>query len=363
MKRYWHLIVLSVITLFAFALRMYRLDWQCLKVDELVTMQAAQMSALDIMTWALSVDYNPPMYYLLAHFSTLLFGVSSFAIRFPAVICGALCIPVIYMVGKEVKGKTLGLVMAAVSSFAFPFFYYSQDARAYPLVMLGFMLFTYFWLRVYNGDRDAVIVFALGASAALCFWSHYFAAVPIVVMMAALARTNLTTVAISSIWCGIFMLPAIVMFDITQFSTRTNHGVFNVLWLSPAKIALTVTNEMLCWMWVILIPLAAYCLWRYNNPTLDVFTAASLATPVVLILVANFIATMPRYAILVAPLIICIAMYPVASYIDESKDWAKKIATFLGVIFLLFLLNYGSIISWTTFSICPMMLAEGYFAA
>ena len=71
---------------------------------------------------------------------------------------------------------------------------------------------------------------------------------------------------------------------------------------------------------------------------------------------------MPRYAVLVAPLIIGIALYPVAKYIDDNKDLAKKLAVFLGVIFVLFLLNYGSIVSWTTFSICPMMISEGYLA-
>lgn len=362
-KSHWDLIAISVITIFAFILRMYRLDWQCLKVDELVTYNVAQRSTMDIITWALSVDYNPPLYYVLAHLSSVVFGLSSFSIRFPAAICGTLCIPVIYYLGKEMHGKTLGLLMATVSAFAFPFFYYSQDARTYPLVMLGFVLFSYYWLRIYKGDRHFVTQFMLGASAALCFWSHYFAAVPILVLALVPAwNKDLESVVISSIWCTILMLPAIVMFDITQFSTRTNHGIFNVLWLSPAKIAMTVTNEMLCWMWIILVPLAIYSLWKYRNSANNAFAAASLAAPVVLVVIANFTATMPRYAVLVAPLIIGIALYPVAKYIDDNKDLAKKLAVFLGVIFVLFLLNYGSIVSWTTFSICPMMISEGYLA-
>lgn len=356
MKRQWHIAALLIITISAFLLRIYHLDWQCLKVDEIVTMQAAQMTTTEIVRWSLSVDYNPPLYYLLAHWSSVILGgATAFSIRLPAVICGTLCIPVIYLIGEELKGKSLGLLMAAASAFWFPFFYYSQDARAYPLVMLGFVMFAWFWIRIYNGDRAFLMQVGLGACAALCFWSHYFALVPIAVMMLALLQKDWVSSISSGIWCAIFLLPEVVMFDLSQFGSRTNHGIFNVLWLTPQQIALTVTNEMLCWALVVIIPLSIWQLYRNRNAILSIFAVASVCTALVLICTAAVTATMPRYAVVATPLVLAISMFPVASYIDDTKDTARKIAVFMGFVFLLFLLHYGSIVAWLTFSICPLM--------
>jgi hypothetical protein len=86
---------------------------------------------------------------------------------------------------------------------------------------------------------------------------------------------------------------------------------------------------------------------------------AGIITPLFLIVMAQFTAVMPRYAVLVSPLIIIVAMYSVADYIDKQNHLDKKVAVFLLVVFIVFILNYGSIVEWTTFSVCPFMTATG----
>ena len=116
---------------------------------------------------------------------------------------------------------------------------------------------------------------------------------------------------------------------------------------------------MLCWSWIVIIPLALYSLYRYRNNILEVFAIVGVATPFFLIVISQFTATMPRYAILVSPLIIIIAMYPVSIWIDELKTPTRKLVVFALVLFVIFLFNYGSILEWTTFSVCPFMTATG----
>jgi 4-amino-4-deoxy-L-arabinose transferase-like glycosyltransferase len=293
----------------------------------------------------------------------MLFGeVTRFSIRFPAVVCGALAIPVSYFIGKEVKSETLGLLVAALVSFMFPFFYYSQDARAYPLILFAFLGFTYFWLKLYKGSNNLVHIVGISFFAALCIWSHYYSVVPMGVLLACYLwkYKNRAILCILGL-TFVFVLPLILMFDFSQFFSRTNHGVFNVLWHSPLTIATMLPNEMFCWSVLIIIPLAIYSLYKHwKNPVLKAFALAGTITPLLMIPMAHFTAVMPRYAVLVSPLIICVAMYPVASTIDGFKGIDKKVAVFVGVVFLVFIFNYGSILSWMTFSICQWMQWQGY---
>jgi len=120
LRDYWPLIPLASLTLLGLILRLYQLDWQCLMVDETVTLMIAAKTTSEIFVWSMQVDCNPPLYYLLAHWSTLLFGIiSDFAIRFPSVILGTLAIPISYLVGKEIRNTTLGLLSATIISFMF----------------------------------------------------------------------------------------------------------------------------------------------------------------------------------------------------------------------------------------------------
>jgi hypothetical protein len=63
----------------------------------------------------------------------------------------------------------------------------------------------------------------------------------------------------------------------------------------------------------------------------------------------------PRYALLVAPLLIIAAMYPVAGFIDKQTTAARKVALFALVVFAIAIFNYGSLLSWFTFNVCPLV--------
>ena len=358
-EKYWPLMALAFITLAGFLLRMYRLDWQCLMVDEMTTSNYSANSVQWIVWFSLAADYNPPLYYLIAHYSEAIFGITRFAVRFPAVIFGTLSIPVVYLLGKRVRGITLGLLLAALVSFMFPFFFYSQNARAYSLVMLGFVGGAYFFVRMYNGDRSRTAWAGISLCTALCFWSHYYALVPIAVLFGALILKDWRSMVKPLGLVGILMIPMALLFDPYQLVSRTDHGIYNAYWNSPAFTATLVTNEMLCWSWVVLIPLALYALYRYRNNILRIFALVGFITPLSLIAVSQFTGTMPRYAVLVSPLVIVVAMYPVSEWIDRLKTLNQKIAVFALVLFVIFLFNYGSILEWLTFSVCPFMTPNG----
>jgi asparagine N-glycosylation enzyme membrane subunit Stt3 len=355
-KKQWAGLFLATIILFGFAIRFYHLTWQCLNVDELVTQGAAAQSSAWIITWSLYSDYNPPLYYLIAHWSGLLTGSwDTFAIRIPAVLFGVLAIPVIYLIGKELKNETLGLLIATMVSFMFPFYYYSQNARAYSLVMLAFCCYTWFFIKIYHGDARAHIWAGLGISAAVCFYSHYYSAVPVILMGLILFRKERNATISALVTTILLCIPEGLLFNMGQFATRTVPMIYNVYWLTPYQMSVYLLNELFCWTWIIIIPLMAYCLYRYRLSLLQILFGISAITLILLIPLTHFTGLSPRYALLVSPLFLIVALYPVSGWIDNQPSLIKKGILFTLAVFIFFLFNYGSLLSWMTFNVCPLM--------
>ena len=372
-RKYWAGILVVFITLFGLALRLYQLDYQCLNVDEFTSYNIANHTASYIVNYAwnmgdtiggvqLGGDYNPPTYYLLVHYSMqLLGGFSRFAVRIPAVIFGTLCIPVIYFVGKELHNKTLGLLAATLVSFMFPFYVYSQDARPYSLVMLAFLLFTYCFIRAWRGDSSDYTAVGLAVFAALCFYSHYYSLIPVGLAFLLLLLKRPLISCFGMLNAAVLMTPMLILFNFKQVLTRQSPLQFGVGWYGPGQYAEYMANELLCWSWVILVPLFIYSVWKCGKkePLLKVLLFIALVAVLAGIPLTHFTAIVPRYALLVAPLLLLVALYPVAEWVDNQPTRAKAITLFLSFAFLIFLFNFGSLYSWNTFNYCPYMSGTG----
>jgi len=356
-RRHWAELCLFVILIFAFALRMYRLTYQCLNVDEVTTQWIANSSVPFIIHYSLGQDYNPPLFYLIAHYSGLLCGgMTGFALRFPPVVFGTLAIIPIYLIGKEVKNETVGLLVAGLVTFMFPFFVYSQDARAYSLVLLCFSCFVVFWLRCWNGDTRWQNWCGMGIFTALCFYSHFYSLVPIMLLGLALLERQRGAVLKALVLVVLLCIPEGLAFDPVQFHTRTIPQIFNVFWATPIQMATMLLNELFCWSWIVLLPMIGYSLYRNRkNDVLCIFAIVCAISALLLIPLAHFTGLSPRYALLTVPLALCIACYPVAGWIDTQALFERKAAIFLCFLFVVFLFNYGSILSWDTWNYCFAM--------
>lgn len=257
--------------------------------------------------------------------------------------------------------------MAGVAAFIFPYFYYAQDARAYPMVLMFFVAFLIVYVDVWNnGFNGLPKILIMGATIAGCLWSHYYVALPIFILMICLFHRfrggpDTFFAGMSVIAAVVFLSPLIGMFDLTQFGTRTNHLVYTAVWNPPSLIALTVTNEMLCWSWVILIPLAIYAFWKYRREETVFlpFAATIILSTVFLIPMAHFTAVMPRYALVSTPMILLVALYPVSVWVESQPTIDEKYAMIALFLLVILAFNFGSIYQWLTFSICPMMNPGG----
>ncbi len=124
---------LAVIVLSGFAIRMINIGAPPLWGDEALTLVISDFSLRDL--FIRPVDPTPGLYYAV-HKSVLPFGHDPWVHRIPLLVFGTLTIPATFVLGRNVGGTRVGLFTAACSAFAFPLIDYSQEARAYSLLVL-----------------------------------------------------------------------------------------------------------------------------------------------------------------------------------------------------------------------------------
>ena len=172
-SRYIQLLV--SLTLIGAVLRFYHLGYNSIWLDEASTLTFAVQSFPDIWQATTAGEFNPPLFYWIEHIM-LLFGNSEFILRFVPALLGVLTIPLIYLVGKEFMDRNTGIIAAAAFTFSPFLVFYSQEARAYAM-MLFFVTFSmvFYFRALKNNNRKDWALF--GFLAALAFWSHFYALV------------------------------------------------------------------------------------------------------------------------------------------------------------------------------------------
>lgn len=355
LKSFYAEISIIALTIIAFFAHLFNLTFQCLQPDEQYTAMVVTNNTLPyVIKYAITQDCNPPLYYMAAWLSSTIFGsVSALSLRLPAVIFCALCVPVWYLAGKELHGKTTGLLTAAATLCMFPFWFYSQDARAYTLVMLLFGGFIYYYIKMYRGDKSGWTLFAGSLFAALCLYAHYYAIVPILLLLALLFLKDRTLAFIEFIQTGILTVPLIWSL---QWVEKRPLSAFGIYAFTPDKLFLYTPEELLGWSIVIFAPLLVYAWFRTREPLVKTFLTASVISWLSLIPLGLLTLIAPRYILLLSPLLIICAMIPLAEYIDKRKSVVQKTVIAAGLLFFIFALNFTGILTWLTFSYCNYVI-------
>lgn len=131
-----NVLLISAITAGAAFLRFASLDAQSLWYDEAVTVFLVEQP-LEAMLRALpSTETAPPLYYLVAWVWVRLFGSSDPALRSLSAVAGTLTVPVVYAAGRALVSHRVGLITAMLAACSPLLVWYSQEARAYSLLVL-----------------------------------------------------------------------------------------------------------------------------------------------------------------------------------------------------------------------------------
>lgn len=220
---------LIILTILGFFLRFYNLGFNSLWLDEASTHTFAVMSIPDIWKATAGGEFNPPLFYWIEHLM-LMFGNNEVVLRFVPALLGVLTIPLIYFAGKEFMDRNVGIIAAAAFTFSPFLIFYSQEARAYSMMLffVAFSLVFYFKALKTNELKNWAL---FGILSALAFWSHFYSFVIIasLILYALFLQIgnlkknmpNLKMIALSIVLFLVLCFPLILP-TIQLFATRTS---------------------------------------------------------------------------------------------------------------------------------------------
>jgi len=141
----WIILILLV----AVILRLYKIDFQSLWMDEIYTLNVASSknSFSTIISEVNLRESFPYLYFFIINAMFTLFGDTSIVARIPSVIFGVMGVWMIYKLGKELYSKNTGFISAALLTINEYHLYHSQDARAYSIYIFSIILSYYFLIK------------------------------------------------------------------------------------------------------------------------------------------------------------------------------------------------------------------------
>lgn len=168
-----YIILLSLITLLALGLRLYRLGSDSLWLDEAFSVVISQGDNLQHIIELTNNDIHPPLYYLILHFFLKLQGPIEVTARLISVIFGVLLVPAVYYVGMRLFDKRTALVASFLCAISIAGITYSQEARMYAMVAFIAVIEIYAFYRAITENRRIYwAIFSL--SAILIIYTHYY---------------------------------------------------------------------------------------------------------------------------------------------------------------------------------------------
>lgn len=123
----------GVVVLGAFV-RLAGLGDKSLWIDESFSIWLSRQPLGTVWRLTADLDLHPPLYYTLLHHWLAVGGDSEAAARSLSALVGVLTLPVVYLIGARVGGRSLGLVAAGLLAVSPMHVYYAQQARMYTLL-------------------------------------------------------------------------------------------------------------------------------------------------------------------------------------------------------------------------------------
>jgi hypothetical protein len=166
--------IVIALTVAGAALRFATLDVQSIWGDEAITIALVHRSFSSMISHLSSSESTPPLYYSLAWVWTRIFGSGPLGFRTLSALAGTITIPLVWACGREISDRVAGWA-AALAVVSPAMYYYSQEARAYGLLIM-FCAAAFLFFERAMARRDGRSLAWWGVFSVLALLTHYFAA-------------------------------------------------------------------------------------------------------------------------------------------------------------------------------------------
>jgi len=322
-------------------LRIWNIGFQQLNADEIFTtlFSRPSLSVWQLIVQSLTVDCNPPLFYLFAHISMLVFGESATAIRIPSLLFGVLLIPSMYLIGKEYRDTLFGLMMAGFTTVFYNVCFYAKYGRSYAMALVWISLSFYFFMRLMKGDKRAGMWF--GLFALLSVWTHLFTAIPLGLMVLYLLWERKAFSGIALLVIGSLPLLSLVFVVATRRVIGVNGNLFGS---PPLEIIANIPFDLFTYSAVLITPIIVWSLWTHRSELLiKIISAITITTIMIMIILSYRTPVVPHYILFVLPMLLLPAVLP---FYEAIRKKGEDISFFYVIGVILILVLEGIQIYW-----------------
>lgn len=153
----------------AFVVRLYRITWEPLHIDEYAQANVYSLPLDKLTSMAFSWGRHPPLDFYVGKIMASIFGFSTLTLRLPSAIFGALASLLIFLFLQNVLDKKAALIGAFFSIVWFPAIFYSQYVRPYSIFLCFFALSIYLLTRLTYDSRATKFFYA---SLTILIWTR-----------------------------------------------------------------------------------------------------------------------------------------------------------------------------------------------
>ena len=188
--------LIPLIFLFAFALRLWNLDYSFSNDELSAVMRANENSLNDIISQGVLIDFHPAGIQVFLTYWINIFGNSEIAVRFPFAIFGSIASVFAFIIARKNFGLTPALLTAiAISSLEFSLLH-GQLARPYSSGLMLIMIAYWLWDKIiFDNSLSKKELILNSVALAIIFaasaYNHYFSALSSVILAL----------------CGLFFIP------------------------------------------------------------------------------------------------------------------------------------------------------------
>lgn len=144
--------LLMIFFVAALLLRYHGLTDESLWLDEVLSFEKARnLASIQMKHHIFLTSWNephPPFYFVLLRFWTWLFGTGEWALRSLSALIGSFIVVVVYVIGKTLISRKVGIIAAFLTSVNPVAVYYSQEGRMYSLIPLIMLLAIWAFFRM-----------------------------------------------------------------------------------------------------------------------------------------------------------------------------------------------------------------------
>ncbi len=165
-------ILLWAIVALGTLLRLRALGAKSFWLDEIASVVIARMPGHSFWHWLWTDEGNMALYYVMLR-PCLQIHLGEATARLLSVLPGLASIPVMYLLGRRLFGRYIGILAALFFALNTCAVVYAQEARGYSWLLLGTIVSTYLFARLVERPTYA-LVSAYALAAGITFYFHYF---------------------------------------------------------------------------------------------------------------------------------------------------------------------------------------------